>query len=172
MKVSSQMQCTCHIRLKYSIKSNALFWVFCFNIYCWIQQMTRYSLLRDLLWRSFYFNAFCFENEFVSQECLDIYCNHERRRLCDEFIAQSLWTIFDFDVCSLISNRSIQSFQCKLRHYHIAQRDLRYRTRKSLFESFFSLKCCNWNSQRKRFWRFNLTFEKMKIWNISVVHRI
>ena len=140
--------------------------------YCWIQQMTRYSFLRDFFWRLFHFNAFCFENEFVSQKCFDIHCNHERRRLCDDFIAQFLRTIFDFNVCSFISNRSIQNFQCKIRHHHIAQRDLRYKARKLLFESFFSSKCCNWNSQRKSFWRFDSTFEKMKIRNVFVVHRI
>ena len=134
--------------------------------------MTNYSFFRDFFWRSFHFNVFCFENRFVSQISFDIYCNNKRCRLCDDFIAQSFRTIFDFNVCVFISNRSIKNFQCKIRHHRIAQRDYRFKTRWSLFESFFSSKCCNWNSQRKRFWRFDLIFEKMKIRNVFVVHRI
>ena len=115
---------------------------------------------RDFFWRSFHFNVFYFENRFVSQKNFDIYCNNERCRLCDNFITQSFRTIFDFNVCFFILNRSIKNFRCKIRHHRIAQRDYRFKTRWLLFESFFSSKYCNWNSQRKRFWRFDSIFEK------------
>ena len=155
-------------------KSFAYRWIY--MIKCWsyfrIQQMMRYSFFDDFFRKLSHFDAFCFEDRFLSQESFDIHCDHWRYRLCNDFITQSLRTFFDFDVCFFISNRLIKIFQCKLRHHHITQDDYEFWIRWQLFESFFSSKRCNWNSQRERFWRFDLTFRKMKIRNVFVVYRI
>ena len=174
-RYSHQKECNLTRRILFDFrKLFAYRWVY--MIKCWsyfrIQQMMRYSLFDDFLRKSFHFDVFCFENRFLSQESFDIHCDHWRCRLCDDLITQSFRAFFDFDVCSFVSNRSIKTFQCKLRHHHITQNDYEFWIRWQLFESLFSSKRCNWDSQRERFWRSDSIFRKMKVRSVSVVHRI
>ena len=174
-RYSHQKECNLTRRILLGLRRlSAYRWVY--MIKCWsysrIQQVMRYSLLDDLLRRSSHFDAFCFEDRPLSQGSLDIHCGHWRCRLCGDLITQPLRAFFDSDVCFPVSDRSVKTLQCRLRHHHTTQDDYESWARWQLFKSLFSSKRRNWDSQRERFWRSDSTFRKMKVRSVSVVHRV